>query len=133
MSLGIKRLSAPIGALLALSGLAFVIPQCALAAPLAAELGPQEVEIAITHCGICHSDLHLISNDWGMSQYPFIPGHEIVGWITAVGEGVSDFAPLRCKIVPYPLERANRAMADLRAGNLSGAAVLLPDNARPKL
>ena len=52
------------------------------------ELGAREVEIAITHCGICHSDLHLISNDWGMSQYPFIPGHEIVGTIGAVGAEV---------------------------------------------
>ncbi len=52
------------------------------------ELGLQEVEIAITHCGICHSDLHLISNDWGISQYPFIPGHEIVGTVAAVGAEV---------------------------------------------
>ena len=52
-------------------------------------LGPQDVEIAITHCGICHSDLHLISNDWGMSQYPFIPGHEIVGTVAAVGKDVA--------------------------------------------
>ncbi len=52
------------------------------------ELGVHEVEIGITHCGICHSDLHLISNDWGISQYPFIPGHEIIGTITAVGSGV---------------------------------------------
>jgi uncharacterized zinc-type alcohol dehydrogenase-like protein len=51
-------------------------------------LGPQEVEIAITHCGICHSDLHLIANDWGTSQYPFIPGHEIVGKVSAVGDEV---------------------------------------------
>ena len=42
-----------------------------------------EVEIAITHCGICHSDLHLIANDWGISQYPFIPGHEIIGTVAA--------------------------------------------------
>jgi len=49
------------------------------------KLGAQEVEIGITHCGICHSDLHLISNDWGISQFPFIPGHEIVGAVTAVG------------------------------------------------
>jgi uncharacterized zinc-type alcohol dehydrogenase-like protein len=52
------------------------------------QLGPQEVEIAITHCGVCHSDLHLISNDWGISQYPFIPGHEIVGKVAAVGAEV---------------------------------------------
>jgi uncharacterized zinc-type alcohol dehydrogenase-like protein len=54
------------------------------------ELGPQEVEIKISHCGVCHSDLHLINNDWGMSKYPFIPGHEVVGTVTAVGEGVRD-------------------------------------------
>jgi alcohol/geraniol dehydrogenase (NADP+) len=52
------------------------------------ELGPQEVEIGVSHCGICHSDLHLIANDWGISQYPFIPGHEVIGAITAVGAGV---------------------------------------------
>lgn len=52
------------------------------------ELGPHEVEIAVSHCGICHSDLHLISNDWGISQYPFIPGHEIIGTVTAVGAEV---------------------------------------------
>jgi uncharacterized zinc-type alcohol dehydrogenase-like protein len=52
------------------------------------ELGLQEVEIGISHCGICHSDIHLISNDWGMSQYPFIPGHEIIGTVKAVGSSV---------------------------------------------
>jgi alcohol/geraniol dehydrogenase (NADP+) len=52
------------------------------------ELGPAEVEIAVTHCGICHSDIHLISNDWGISQYPFIPGHEVIGKVSAVGSAV---------------------------------------------
>jgi uncharacterized zinc-type alcohol dehydrogenase-like protein len=52
------------------------------------KLGLHDVEIAITHCGICHSDLHLISNDWGISQYPFIPGHEVVGKVTAAGSDV---------------------------------------------
>lgn len=51
-------------------------------------LGPYDVEIAISHCGICHSDLHLIMNDWGLSQYPFIPGHEIIGKVFAVGTQV---------------------------------------------
>jgi uncharacterized zinc-type alcohol dehydrogenase-like protein len=55
-------------------------------------LGPQDVEIAITHCGICHSDLHLIANDWGISQYPFIPGHEVVGAVAAVGDRVRSLA-----------------------------------------
>ena len=61
-------------------------------------LGLQEVEIAITHCGVCHSDLHLIANDWGISQYPFIPGHEIVGRGTAAGSGpvsMAMTAPIR--------------------------------------
>ena len=52
------------------------------------KLGTREVEIAITHCGICHSDLHLIANDWGISQYPFIPGHEIIGTVAALGAEV---------------------------------------------
>jgi uncharacterized zinc-type alcohol dehydrogenase-like protein len=52
------------------------------------KLGSQEVEIAITHCGICHSDIHLISNDWGISHYPFIPGHEIIGTVDAKGSEV---------------------------------------------
>jgi uncharacterized zinc-type alcohol dehydrogenase-like protein len=56
------------------------------------DLGPQQVEIGISHCGICHSDLHLISNDWGISQYPFIPGHEVIGKITAVGSQVKSLA-----------------------------------------
>jgi uncharacterized zinc-type alcohol dehydrogenase-like protein len=51
-------------------------------------LRAQEVEIRVSHCGVCYSDLHLISNDWGISQYPFIPGHEIVGTVSAVGVGV---------------------------------------------
>ena len=55
----------------------------------AAELGPQDAEIAISHCGICHSDIHLIDNDWGRSKYPFVPGHEIVGSVVSIGGGVS--------------------------------------------
>lgn len=57
------------------------------------ELGAHEVEVRISHCGVCHSDVHLIDNDWGMSKYPFIPGHEIVGTITAVGSAVTDRTP----------------------------------------
>ena len=56
------------------------------------ELGMHEVEIGITHCGICHSDIHLISNDWGISQYPFIPGHEVIGTVTAIGSQVRSLA-----------------------------------------
>jgi uncharacterized zinc-type alcohol dehydrogenase-like protein len=52
-------------------------------------LGESEVKIQVTHCGICHSDLHLINNDWMMSSYPFIPGHEVAGLIVEKGSGVS--------------------------------------------
>ena len=52
------------------------------------ELGSMSVEIEISHCGVCHSDLHLIDNDWGVSAYPLVPGHEIVGTITGIGNAV---------------------------------------------
>jgi uncharacterized zinc-type alcohol dehydrogenase-like protein len=51
-------------------------------------IGPNEVAVKISHCGVCHSDLHLIDNDWGVSKFPFIPGHEIVGTVIEVGSGV---------------------------------------------
>jgi alcohol dehydrogenase (NADP+) len=52
---------------------------------------PEDVEIAITHCGVCHSDLHMARNEWGMAQYPCVPGHEIVGRVTRVGPKVKKF------------------------------------------
>src|SRR5215211_5252370 len=48
-------------------------------------LGTEDVEIVVEHCGLCHSDLSILNNDWGISQYPVILGHEIVGQVTAVG------------------------------------------------
>lgn len=57
------------------------------------ELGAHEVEIAVTHCGICHSDLSMIDNEWGMTAYPLVPGHEVVGRILDVGEGVTRLRP----------------------------------------
>ncbi len=53
-------------------------------------LGPWDIEVAITHCGICHSDLSLIDNEWGTSIYPLIPGHEIVGVVTELGSNVTN-------------------------------------------
>ena len=55
----------------------------------AATLGPSEIEIAISHCGICHSDLHLLDNDWGVSSYPLVPGHEIIGTVSRLGTEVA--------------------------------------------
>ena len=52
---------------------------------------PQDVLIDISHCGVCHTDIHFVQNDFGMSLYPMVPGHEIVGTVTAVGSGVTKF------------------------------------------
>jgi uncharacterized zinc-type alcohol dehydrogenase-like protein len=49
-------------------------------------LGPEDVEIKVTHCGLCHSDLSMLDNEWGMTKFPFVPGHEAVGTVTALGE-----------------------------------------------
>ncbi len=50
-----------------------------------------DVQIEILYCGVCHSDLHFARNEWGFTQYPAVPGHEIVGRVTAVGSGVKKF------------------------------------------
>ncbi|MEO8671861.1 MAG: NAD(P)-dependent alcohol dehydrogenase [Tahibacter sp.] len=52
------------------------------------ELQPEQVEVAVDYCGICHSDLSMIGNDWGNTRYPLVPGHEVVGRIVACGEQV---------------------------------------------
>lgn len=52
-------------------------------------LRDDDVLIDISHCGICHSDLHSARNDWGFTKYPIVPGHEIVGIVSAVGDGVT--------------------------------------------
>jgi uncharacterized zinc-type alcohol dehydrogenase-like protein len=57
------------------------------------DLAPTDVEVKISHCGVCHSDVHLVDNDWGISKFPFIPGHEIVGTVTAAGSAVRDRKP----------------------------------------
>jgi len=51
-------------------------------------LGAEEVEVAVEYCGVCHSDQSMIDNEWGLSRYPFIPGHEVVGRIVRVGTQV---------------------------------------------
>jgi len=62
-----------------------------------------DVEIEILYCGVCHSDLHTARNDWGFTNYPAIPGHEIVGKITNIGKDVTkfkvgDFAGVGCLV-----------------------------------
>jgi uncharacterized zinc-type alcohol dehydrogenase-like protein len=51
-------------------------------------LGSETVEIDVDYCGICHSDLSMLHNEWGITQYPFVPGHEVIGKVAAVGPAV---------------------------------------------
>src|SRR5881628_731443 len=53
---------------------------------------PDDVSIEILYCGVCHSDLHGTRNNWGSAKYPMVPGHEIVGRVTATGCDVTRFA-----------------------------------------
>src|SRR6266852_4898434 len=55
------------------------------------DVGPQDVLITITHCGICHSDIHQARDEWGGSIFPMVPGHEIVCTVTQVGSAVKTF------------------------------------------
>lgn len=60
--------------------------------PFEFELGdidPYEVDISVESCGICHSDLSMVDDEWGMSQFPLVPGHEVVGKVSAVGDHVT--------------------------------------------
>lgn len=60
--------------------------------PFEYELGPlgaSEVDIAVETCGICHSDLSMLEDEWGLTRFPFVPGHEVIGKIAAVGDQVS--------------------------------------------
>jgi alcohol/geraniol dehydrogenase (NADP+) len=56
-------------------------------------LGGDEVEIAVEHCGVCHSDVSLVDNEWGRTRYPFVPGHEAVGRVVALGDAVPGLVP----------------------------------------
>ena len=53
------------------------------------ELGENDVLVSISHCGVCHTDIHAIDDYYGITTFPFVPGHEIVGYISAVGRAVS--------------------------------------------
>lgn len=55
-------------------------------------LGALDVEIAVEYCGVCHSDLSMLNNEWRMTTYPFVPGHEVVGKVVALGERVQTFS-----------------------------------------
>ena len=54
------------------------------------DLGSEQVDIKVHYCGICHSDLSMLKNEWGRTHYPFVPGHEVVGEVSAVGSQVKN-------------------------------------------
>jgi uncharacterized zinc-type alcohol dehydrogenase-like protein len=54
------------------------------------EIGSEEVDIKVSYCGVCHSDISMINNDWGMTQFPIVPGHEIIGEVVAAGNAVKN-------------------------------------------
>ena len=55
------------------------------------EPNPDDVVLSIDYCGICHSDIHQVRGEWGRELYPMVPGHEIVGHVTAIGSNVHKF------------------------------------------
>lgn len=57
------------------------------------DIQPHDVQIEILYCGVCHTDLHELRNDWGGSLYPIVPGHEIIGRVKNIGEAVVKFKP----------------------------------------
>ena len=93
-------------------------------------LGADQVEIEVDYCGICHSDLSMLNNEWGMTSYPFVPGHEVVGTVTQVGEHVSNLQPgqKRGKVDERDLEEAVKAkVAAERERRLRRSAKLMSD------
>src|SRR2546430_10703354 len=78
--------------------------------------GPHDVAIEILHCGICHSDVHKVDDDWGTTHFPVVPGHEIVGRVVSQGTSASrfregDLAGVGC------LVDSCRACPECRAGH----------------
>jgi len=57
---------------------------------LAPELGEHDIRVSVTHCGVCHTDIHAIEDYYGITDYPFVPGHEIAGLVTEMGPAVTE-------------------------------------------
>src|SRR5436190_5932269 len=55
------------------------------------DVGEHDVQVEILYCGVCHSDIHQVRDEWGGSIYPMVPGHEIVGRVLKVGDEVKKF------------------------------------------
>ena len=74
-------------------------------------LAPDDVEVAVENCGLCHSDLSVWHNDWGGSTYPAVLGHEVIGRVTAVGSAAKDVHLPRMRWHPGTLRGALRCPA----------------------
>lgn len=59
----------------------------------AGDLGPDDCLVKVEACGLCHSDVHMIDDDWRMSSYPLVPGHEIIGTVEEIGSAVAHLRP----------------------------------------
>ncbi len=82
--------------------------------------GPGDVRLQVLACGVCRTDLHILDGELAEPKPPLIPGDAL---------DLLDVAPkadVRTHVRPYPLEQANQALDDLRAGRLQGSAVLVP-------
>lgn len=77
--------------------------------------GPNDVQIAIMYCGVCHSDLHQVRDEWAGSTFPIVPGHEILGKVTAVGANVSKFVVGELAAVGCMVD-SDRTCPDCREG-----------------
>jgi alcohol dehydrogenase (NADP+) len=95
--------------------------------------GPHDVQIEILYCGICHTDLHQTRNDWGVSIYPMVPGHEIAGRVVKVGQAVTklkagDFAGVGCMV--DSCRECSACRADLEQYCERGATLTYNDRER---
>jgi uncharacterized zinc-type alcohol dehydrogenase-like protein len=73
------------------------------------DAGEHDVQIEILFCGVCHSDVHTVRNEWKGTTYPCVPGHEIIGRVISVGSGVKNFkagdiAGVGCLVDSYNLQ-----------------------------
>ena len=69
------------------------------------DLKPDEVELDVEYCGICHSDLSMLKNEWAFTRYPFVPGQEIIGKVAAIGSKLG-FLILERRILSFKVHES---------------------------
>ena len=89
--------------------------------------GADQILFAVEACGVCRIDLHIVDGELTQPKLPLVPGHEIVGRVVRVGDGVTGFTTgMRAKTTAFHLHEANDVLDRLRSGNITGAAFLTP-------